>query len=329
MDQAIDPRAKALEDKKYLVDPYQDWIEAEAITISTGRAINLFETKLAPWARFGMDGAACHVAGRCDFLSVFVFELKRGQSSAPVRKVYEECVYVLAGNGKTIFTLSDGRTTEIEWAAGMAFSAPVNATCVHTANAGAAARLVSFNDLRYLMGLYRNEDFLFANSAPMHKRQNEAVAASLSASPAHMDLPAGGKSSLALAAGSVGCDIVELSPGSADLATRQMQGAHMLCLSGSGFTISFESDASPLERVDWGPGVVIGLHSMSFHQHFNAGHSPARFMKIELGSLASPIFRSRRSIYGDESVYASGAATIAHINERAEVAALRSRKDTI
>lgn len=326
MEQATDLRAKALETKKYLVDRYQDWIDAEGAPVATGRSINLFETQLAAWARFGMDGAACHVTGRCDFLSVFVFELKPGQASQPVRKVYEECVYALAGYGKTIITLSDGRKIEIEWAPGIAFAAPVNATCVHIADAGAPARLVSFNDLRYLMGLYRNEDFLFHNSAPMSKRQNEAVAEGLSVSAARMDLGAAAKGSVALAAGSIGCDITELAAGDADLATRQMQGAHMLCLSGSGFTLSFDSESSPLERVDWAPGVLVGLPSMSFHQHFNAGDTPARFMKVELGSLASPIFRSRRSIYGDESVYASGAATIARDNERADVAALRSRR---
>ena len=98
MEQPIDLRAKALENKKYLVDPYQDWIDAEGVQLATGRAINLFEIKLAPWDRFGMDGAACHVTGRCDFLSVFVFQLQAGKSSAPGRRVYEECIYVLEGS---------------------------------------------------------------------------------------------------------------------------------------------------------------------------------------------------------------------------------------
>ena len=326
MEQPIDLRAKALENKKYLVDPYQDWIDAEGVQLATGRAINLFEIKLAPWDRFGMDGAACHVTGRCDFLSVFVFQLQAGQSSAPVRKVYEECIYVLEGSGRTIVTLSDGSKKEIEWTKGMAFGAPVNAACVHIASTNSNARLVSFNDLRYLIALYRNEDFLFRNSAPMHKHQNEALAAGLLASAADMPLAQDGKTSLALAAGSIGCDITELASGSADLATRQMQGAHLLCLSGRGFSLTFDSDSSPLERTDWAPGVLIGLPSMAFHQHFNASDKQARVMKLELGSLASPIFRSRRFIYGDETVYASGAATIARDCERADIAALRTKR---
>jgi hypothetical protein len=65
---------------------------------------------------------------------------------------------------------------------------------------------------------------------------------------------------------------------------------------------------------------------MAFHQHFNASDKQARVMKLELGSLASPIFRSRRFIYGDETVYASGAATIARDCERADIADLRTKR---
>jgi hypothetical protein len=58
---------------------------------------------------------------------------------------------------------------------------------------------------------------------------------------------------------------------------------------------------------------------MRFHQHFNAGAEPARFVSVELGSVASPMFRSRRAVYGDPDVYASGAAVVPRSEERAEV----------
>ena len=97
---------------------------------------------------------------------------------------------MLAGAGVTRCTLSDGRSVDIPWRAGDAFAPPINATCVHTATQG-PARLASFNDLRYLMGLYRNEAFLFANSAPFAKRQAQALAAGLSAPARDMALAQG------------------------------------------------------------------------------------------------------------------------------------------
>ena len=323
-----DLRAQALEAKKYLVDPYQDWIAAEGVPVHTGRALDLTAVDLAPWRRFGMRGAACHVEGRCDFLTCFVFALEAGQSSAPTRKVYEECVHVLSGAGRTLCTLSDGRSVEIAWRAGDMFSPPINATCVHMAAPEAPARLASLNDLRYLMGLYRNEAFLFANGAGFAQRQQEAVQAGLYAPARGLLLERdeeGASAALCLAAGSIGCDLRETPAGIATLARRQMQGAHLLCLSGEGFTLSFDDDSGPLTRTEWRRGVLIGLPSMSFHPHFSGRDAAARFAKIELGSLASPIFRSRRAAYGDETVYASGSAVIPRAKERAEVVALRGQ----
>jgi hypothetical protein len=323
---ANDLRAQALQAKKYLVDPYQDWIDAEGVPVARGAALDLSAVALAPWARYGVRGAACNVDGRCDFLTCFVFELDAGQSSAPVRKIYEESVYVLAGAGVTRCTMSDGRSVEISWRAGDAFAPPINATCVHKATQG-PARIASFNDLRYLMGLYRNEAFIFANSAPFAQRQAQALAAGLSASARDMALTPGdghARASLALAANSIALDVTELPAKGATLAARQMQGAHLLCLSGAGFSIAFDDETSPLRRVDWRPGTVVGLGGMSFRQHFNAGSSPARFAKIEYGSQSTPIFRSRRAAYGDTQVYASGSAVIERAQERADVAALRS-----
>jgi len=322
---ANDLRAQALQAKKYLVDPYQDWIEAEGIPIARGAALDLSAITLAPWARYGLRGAACHIDGRCDFLTCFVFELDAGQSSAPVRKLYEDCVYVLSGAGVTRCTLSDGRNVEIAWRAGDAFAPPINATCVHMATQG-PARLASFNDLRYLMGLYRNEAFLFSNSAPFAQRQAQALAAGLSAPARDMALTPGdgqSRASLALAANAIALDVTELALKGATLAARQMQGAHLLCLSGEGYTLSFDDETSPLRRIDWRAGMVIGLGGMSFHQHFNAGAGPARFATLEFGSQSTPIFRSRRAAYGDQTVYASGSAVIERAQERADVAALR------
>lgn len=96
----------------------------------------------------------------------------------------------------------------------------------------------------------------------------------------------------------------------------------MLCVEGDGFTLSFEGADGPLTRTPWKRAVVTGQAGMSFHQNF-AGPQTTRIVSIELGSTASPLFRSRRAAYGDTKVYASGAATIARADERADVRAAR------
>jgi len=310
---------------KYLVDPYLDWARAQGAPIIEAQHIDLAAVESAAFARFAVAGAICHAQGRCDFLTLFVFDIPAGASMAPARHVYEEVFYVVSGAGRTQVTLSDGRTRAIEWRQGGMFATPVNATCVHEAAEGGPARLASFNDLRYLIGLYRNEAFVFGNASPFSARQDKAFTAPWSVQATDVALapgPEGACADLTLADGAIGVSLVELASGRATLARRQMQGSHLLCVAGEGFTLSFDAPGAPVSRVDWREGSVIGLESMCFHQHFGAS-SATRFATIELGSMSSPIFRSRRAAYGDTRVYASGAAVVPREEESVEIAALR------
>lgn len=306
-------------DTKFMVDPYLNWVKAECAPIVSAPAIDLFAVELKDWARFGMKGAVCHVEGRCDFLTAFLFELAPGASSAPVRHVHEEAVYVLSGAGETEITLSNGDRKTIAWGEKKLFAVPVNATARHRATGAKPARFVALSDFRYLMGLYRNEAFLFGNSAPMHARQASACAAGLVADPVAHATSNEELTPLALADMSVGVDLTVLAPRMSTLARRQMQGRHILGVDGAGFSLSFSSPTSEITRTDWKHGVLAGFGPMRFHQHFNAGTAPARFISVEMGSMSSPMFRSRRAGYGDTEVYASGAATIPRAEERPEV----------
>lgn len=308
-------------DTKYLVDPYGNWAKAEGVPIHVGATVDLMAAETAPWARFGLRGAICHLDGRCDFLTAFLFELQPGSASAPMRHLYEEALYVLDGRGVAEIALSDGRVQSVDWSAGTLFAVPVNASLVLRATGSRPARLVALNDLRYLMGLYRNENFLFANPVALDARQSAALAAGLVLTPAS-EPAVTGLSPLPLADLSVGIDLLTILPGQSTEAQRQMQGRHLVAMEGEGFTLSFSNATSDLVRTDWRPGLMIGLPGMMFHQHVNKGATPARALSMELGSQASPMFRSRRAAYGDMEVYASGSAKWPTDSLRPDVAAL-------
>jgi hypothetical protein len=311
--------------EKYLVDPYDNWAKAEGVPIVTAPSVDLTQVATAPWRRFGVDGAICHVEGRCDFLTIFVFDIPAGGAMKPVRHTYEEVFYVVEGRGETEVIMSDGEIRRLAWAPGALFSAPINATCIHRAPGKSSVRLASFNDFRYLMGLYRNEAFLLDNPAKFEKRQERARGARWVVDPAAEQIHEANDvavANLPLADSSIGMQMTELRAGDGDLAHRQMQGRHLLCVEGEGYTLSFDTQDGPVGRTPWKRGVVSGQTSMSFHQNF-AGPQKARIVAIELGSTASPIFRSRRAAYGDTSVYASGAAVIAKPDERPEIKAAR------
>ena len=309
---ALDPSLR----DKYLVDPYDNWSKAQGVPVVSARAVQLAALPTQPGPRYGVDGAIAHVEGRCDFLTLFIFDIAAHASTTQLRHVYEELFYVVSGSGETDVTLWNGVQRRITWRAGHMFSVPINARHEHRAGTE-GARLAAFSDIRYLLGLYRNEAFLFDNPAAFEKRHRKAAGEPWLEAVTRLSLSSGddgARGELRLADSTVGASVIELADEQSTLARRQMQGAHLLCVAGQGVSLSFDDPHGPVSRIPWSTGDVIGLTGMRFHQHVAHG-GPARFVLIELGSMSSPMFRSRRSAYGDEGVYASGAATIARADE--------------
>lgn len=287
---------------KYLVDPYEEWAKAESVPVHTGAALDLLGAEVKPWARFGVNGAFCHLDGHDDFLTVFLLELPPNSGSAPHQHMYEEVCYVLAGSGTTEFEAPDGHTQVIEWGPRSLFALPMNARYRHRNTAAAPARFAAVNDMRYLFNLYRSEQFVFGTPTQFAERHGgtEAVA----------DVAKQPAGPLTLANGTISSDVVEMAAGTYGQAFRQMHGAHLFGVDGEGYTLAWEEGAQDFTRADWRHGVVYSVPGMAFRQHFNAGSTPARFLDVQLGSQRHPIFRHRRAAYGDSAVYAAGSAII-------------------
>jgi mannose-6-phosphate isomerase-like protein (cupin superfamily) len=310
---ASDPIAPA---GKYLVDPYEDWAKAEGIPIVTGGAIDLFAVEPKPWARFGLNGAFCHLDGRCDFMTVFLIELPAGASSTPQKHLYEEVCYVLAGEGATEIELANGEKRTIAWGPRSLFAVPMNARYRHRNTSSAPARFAAVSDLRYMLNLYRNQHFIFDMRSEFPERQGDTHLAAAAVALESVE-PGRGVASLSptLANGSIGVDIAELTPGAYGQASRQMQGSHLFGVAGEGFTLTWVEGARDFVRTDWRHGVVYAPPGMAFHQHFNADAAPARYLTLQLGSRRYPMFRSRRAAYSDKEVYASGSAEIPYADQ--------------
>lgn len=287
---------------KFLVDPYEDWAKAEGVPVHVGAAVDLSKAAVTPWARFGLNGAFCHLDGRDDFLTVFLLELPPSSGSAPHRHLYEEVCYVISGTGSTEFQAPDGHTQVFEWGPKSLFALPMNAQYRHRNTSAQPARFAAINDLRYLFNLYRSEKFIFDMPLQFAERHggNEAVA----------DLAKQPAGPLTLAKGTIASDVVELPVGTYGQASRQMHGAHLFGVDGMGYTLVWEEGAQDFVRTSWQHGVVTAIPGMSFQQHFNSGDRPARYLDVQLGSQQQPIFRHRRAAYGDATVYAAGSATI-------------------
>ena len=96
-------------DERIGIDPYLDWLKKEGIPVVEDFGVDLPAVETRPWPRYEVNGAAVHLKGRGDFVSMFVLDLARGAASAPQRHLYEEVVYVLSGRGST--TIDAATTT--------------------------------------------------------------------------------------------------------------------------------------------------------------------------------------------------------------------------
>ena len=60
-------------------------------------------------------------------------------------------------------------------------------------------------------------------------------------------------------------------------------GAHVIILSGRSYSLIWPK-WEPIQRFDWGPESMIVPPANWFHQHFNMGAEPARYLAFRWGS---------------------------------------------
>lgn len=302
------------------VDPYLEWLKGEGIPTVEDFGVDLFTVDTRPWARLGVGGAAVHLKGRGDFVSMFVLDIAPGAATSPQRHLYEEVLYVLSGRGSTTIEAADGRKHTFEWGPKSLFAIPLNTKYRHFNGSGSErALLVSTTSLPAVLNMFHNEAFVFDNPYNFEERLGQSKYFSgegdfIPALPGqHMwetnfvpDLEAielkawdergaGSKNIMfILADGTMHAHISEMQVGTYKKAHRHGADFHVMCVTGTGYSLLWYEGEPDFHKVDWKHGTVFAPPDRMFHQHFNASPTPARYLATAFGSLRYPFTDSKR-----------------------------------
>lgn len=283
--------------------PYLRWIHHEGLDIISAHYVpDLNTVDLKPWARRGGKGVYInHEASRTSN-DCYVCEIPSGGKLAPQRQLFEEMTLVLDGHGSTTVWNDAGLKVSFEWGKGSLFAIPINAWHQHFNGSGSApARFVSSTNLPQVINLYDDANFVFntaydftsrfAGEADYFSNKGEqkglllqtnfvADAVNLPLISAKERGAGGDHIRFAMAKGSMGSHISQFPTGTYKKGHRHGPGAHVIILSGTGYSLMWEEGEEP-QRYDWKAGALIVPPNMRYHQHFNTGSKPARYLAFK------------------------------------------------
>lgn len=323
----IDPAASTPdsdETERYLVDPYQDWAESEGIPIHTDFGLDLLDLETAQWDRYDARGCFAHLHGRGDFMADYVLEVLPTQKTRPVKHLYEAFYYVLAGHGSVAVQLPKGGIRTFEFGPKALFAIPLNCQYqVFNGSGTEPVRLSCTNDAPLTINLFHNIDFVFTNDFAFPERvvnpkyfegdgehsvfnkdsvkiQNvwETNFVNDLTSFKLYSFDGRGKGSLnvnfVLADGTMHAHVSQVPTGRYKKAHRHAAGTHVHAVDGGGYTLLWYEGDSEFVEVPWRHGIVYAPPFWMFHQHFNTGPAPARYLACSLGSRRYPFIALRR-----------------------------------
>ncbi len=147
------------------INPYERWIELLGVPVYKGYAMEDLRTlKLGRWQERGCDVAFLQLAGQEGVTGAYVTEIAPGESLPPFKMAVDEVVYVLQGRGLATVWAGDRRKKTFEWQKHSLFLIPWNYHCqLSNMQGGQSVRLLHCNYLPLAMSAIPNLDFFFKN----------------------------------------------------------------------------------------------------------------------------------------------------------------------
>lgn len=292
---------------------YHDFLATEGVPVHRGLAVpSLRDIEVAPWDRLDAKGAYVQLDGTEDTNNAYILELAPGRSSAPERHLFEEVFFVVSGRGTCEVKSPTGERQTFEWQEGSLFAIPMNAEHrLHNGSGIESARLLAVTTAPLVINLFHTPEFVYGSSYDFldrfsGEREYFSAEGTLYSIPNNTrriletnfvadvyrmqlfdwaERGAGGKNvKFELANNTMVAHVSEFPIGSYKKMHRHGPGAHVIILAGQGFSLLRPDHESEFEDVQWGPGAMFVPPGNWWHQHFNTGSTPARYLAIRWGS---------------------------------------------
>jgi oxalate decarboxylase/phosphoglucose isomerase-like protein (cupin superfamily) len=325
--------------------PYTRWVADEGLDIIAAHYVpDLRTVELKPWERRGGRGVFINHEATRTSNDCYVCEIPAGGQLAPQRQLFEEMILILGGHGSTRVWNDAGAEVTFEWGPGSLFAIPLNAHHQHFNGSGKeAARFVSSTNMPPVINLYDDVDFVFHTArdfpgrfagepdyfAPKTEQKGLLLDTNFVADSINLPLieakergAGGGHIRFSMAKGSMNSHISQFPTRTYKKGHRHGPGAHVIILAGTGYSLMWPEGEEP-KRYDWGPGTLIVPPNLWFHQHFNTGAEPGRYLafKHEVVSLRNaqgvPKAWISRRIGGDQIDYADESPVVRELFRKA------------
>lgn len=284
------------------------WQKGEGIPIVAEFFIaDLKKLPLGWWDRIGGEATFVNLEGAEQVTGAYVCEIAPGKSLKAQRHLYEAMFYVLKGRGATTVWNDRGDRQSFEWQEGSLFCIPLNCWYQHFNGQGdEPVKLFCVNNMPIIFNMFHSPDFIFncpyeftdrfsgqpdyfsgkGKSYPGRIWETNFIADARSFGLQEWKERGGGGKNvmIEMADGVMAAHISEFSIGTYKKAHRHGPGFNVLIIRGKGFSL-FWREGEPIKRYDWQEGSVFVPPEMWWHQHFNTGAIPARYLPLRLGGI--------------------------------------------